>query len=1031
MVFKDRYFENPQLNHVNTMEPRCYYIPLQEVELDVEKQKESSAQCFQLNGEWDFLYFSSIYDIDHKPESIHETVHEWERIPVPSVWQNYGYDKRQYINVNYPIPFDPPFVPSENPCGVYHRTFEYRSDSDYPKSYLNFEGVDSCFYLYINGKFAGYSQVSHSNSEFDITDYLSDGINHITVFVLKWCDGTYFEDQDKFRMSGIFRDVYILKRPVNHLRDYFIHTVLVDRYDKAFVTVDLEGGGRLDVQYSLQEQSGKKILEGEAQDGKISFMILEPVLWNAENPYLYTLVMKYNGETFIETVGVRDIRIENKVLLINGVDVKLRGVNRHDSNPSTGCAVTIDQMKQDLTLMKAHNVNAIRTSHYPGRPELYYLCDKYGFYIMDEADVEIHGVDGLYSPVWEEDYNKHAFSAEISDNELYSASVTDRVKRCVIRDKNRCSVVIWSMGNESGYGCVFESALEWTKKFDSSRLTHYEGALHAPHDRKNDYSNIDLYSRMYPSIDEINEYFRKDFDKPFIMCEYSHAMGNGPGDLEAYYKVIQKYEGHCGGFVWEWCDHAVELGKTADGKVQYGYGGDSGEELHDGNFCVDGLVYPDRTPHVGLKEFKNVNRPVRVLGYDRKTGTVEFENILDFTNIKDVLDIKYEVTCGKEVIERGAIIDRELLDIHPHEKRSIPIMVHISDKSKCYIKFDYVQRVKNLTTDEGHSFGFDQISLNDAAIDENIFIREPEEKYNAGTAIEIEENSRRVVLAGENFVYAYDKRKGCFESICVEGTEILKKTMEYNIFRAPIDNDRIIKEQWYAAGYDKSVIRVYDTFVKKEDEGISIRSSAVISAPHVQKIIEFQVSWKVSLSGKINMKLEATRNVEMPYLPRFGLRLFLDERMDQVEYFGYGPYENYSDKHQSSYLGLFRTDAETMHENYIRPQENGSRCGCRYVRLFGSGVHWSIISKKDFSISVSKYTQEELCAKRHNFELKESGNTVLCLDYKQSGVGSGSCGPQLSEEHRFDERKFCFECCFMRPELTDTEEEISETKQCK
>lgn len=292
MVFKDRYFENPQLNHVNTMEPRCYYIPLQEVELDVEKQKESSAQCFQLNGEWDFLYFSSIYDIDHKPESIHETVHEWERIPVPSVWQNYGYDKRQYINVNYPIPFDPPFVPSENPCGVYHRTFEYRSDSDYPKSYLNFEGVDSCFYLYINGKFAGYSQVSHSTSEFDITDYLSDGINHITVFVLKWCDGTYFEDQDKFRMSGIFRDVYILKRPVNHLRDYFIHTVLVDRYDKAFVTVDLEGGGRLDVQYSLQEQSGKKILEGEAQDGKISFMILEPVLWNAENPYLYTLACK-------------------------------------------------------------------------------------------------------------------------------------------------------------------------------------------------------------------------------------------------------------------------------------------------------------------------------------------------------------------------------------------------------------------------------------------------------------------------------------------------------------------------------------------------------------------------------------------------------------------------------------------------------------------------------------------------------------------------------------------------------------------
>ena len=354
---------------------------------------------------------------------------------------------------------------------------------------------------------------------------------------------------------------------------------------------------------------------------------------------------------------------------------------------------------------------------------------------------------------------------------------------------------------------------------------------------------------------------------------------------------------------------------------------------------------------------------MRVLGYDRKTGTVEFENILDFTNIKDVLDIKYEVTCGKEVIERGAIIDRELLDIHPHEKRSIPIMVHISDKSKCYIKFDYVQRVKNLTTDEGHSFGFDQISLNDAAIDENIFIREPEEKYNAGTAIEIEENSRRVVLAGENFVYAYDKRKGCFESICVEGTEILKKTMEYNIFRAPIDNDRIIKEQWYAAGYDKSVIRVYDTFVKKEDEGISIRSSAVISAPHVQKIIEFQVSWKVSLSGKINMKLEATRNVEMPYLPRFGLRLFLDERMDQVEYFGYGPYENYSDKHQSSYLGLFRTDAETMHENYIRPQENGSRCGCRYVRLFGSGVHWSIISKKIF-LSVSQNIHKKSCVQK-------------------------------------------------------------------
>lgn len=600
-----RYYEDLNMLHDNTLPARSYYIPASERRNDLVEYREHSDRFQLLNGEWDFKYFESIYDVtDTFYESSYDTS-GFDKISVPGVWQMAGYDGHQYTNIRYPFPFDPPYVPQDIPCGAYVHTFSYQKEEKAPKVFLNFEGVDSCFYVWLNGVYVGYSQVPHATSEFDVTSLLQEGENTLGVLVLKWCDGSYLEDQDKFRMSGIFRDVYLLKRPEKAVRDYRM-TTKVEK-DRATVKMEFRFSQPVETEVTIEDKYGAVVARGEiSQDGTLELNVLNPVLWNTENPYLYTIILTTKDEVIVDHIGFRTIEIKDKVIYFNGEKIKFRGVNRHDSDPETGFVVGVNQIKIDLTLMKEHNFNAIRSSHYPNAPYFYQMCDRYGFMVIDEADIEAHGPFMLYRKE-DTDWNRFSrWNEKIADDPAWEQAIMDRVQLMVQRDKNRSCIVMWSMGNESAYGCNFEKALKWTKEFDPDRITQYESARYRNYDLTYNYEDLDLYSRMYPSLEEIREYLERDGSKPFLLVEYCHCMGNGPGDFEDYFQMIQSDDRMCGGFVWEWCDHGIAHGRAKNGKTIYHYGGDHGEVIHDSNFCMDGLVYPDRTPHTGLLEYKNV-----------------------------------------------------------------------------------------------------------------------------------------------------------------------------------------------------------------------------------------------------------------------------------------------------------------------------------------------------------------------------------------------------------------------------------------
>ena len=545
-----RYYENLSILHENTMPARAYYIPASKRMDDLVEHREHSDRIQFLNGIWKFKYFESIYDVTEAFYEEEFCTEDFADTKVPGIWQMDGYDNHQYTNIRYPFPFDPPFVPQDIPCGEYVYEFTYEKCKKAPKVFLNFEGVDSCFYVWLNGTYAGYSQVPHATSEFDVTEIIKEGKNKIAVLVLKWCDGSYLEDQDKFRMTGIFRDVYLLQRPEKAISDYRVSTKVKE--NKAEVSLDVKLTEKTEVRVVLEDQEGNLVCEEEiTEEGTLVLEVENPVLWNTEAPYLYTLVLETEMETIVEYVGFRTIEIIDKVIYFNGQNIKFRGVNRHDSDPVTGFVTSMEQILTDLTMMKQHNFNSIRSSHYPNAPYFYQLCDKYGFMVIDEADIEAHGPFLLYRKE-DTDYNRFKrWNEKIADDPAWEKAILDRVKLMVERDKNRPSIVIWSMGNESAYGCNFEKALRWTKAFDPGRITQYESARYRNYDVTYNYEDLDIYSRMYPAFDEIYEFLEKDAGKPFLLVEYCHSMGNGPGDFEDYFQLIQKHDILCGGFVWE------------------------------------------------------------------------------------------------------------------------------------------------------------------------------------------------------------------------------------------------------------------------------------------------------------------------------------------------------------------------------------------------------------------------------------------------------------------------------------------------
>ena len=999
-----RYYENLSVLHENTMPARAYYIPASRRMDNLVEHREESDRMQLLNGTWKFQYFNSIYDIQDSFFEKNYDTENFDEIQVPSVWQMAGYDTHQYTNIRYPFPFDPPYVPQDIPCGAYVHTFEYSRDEKAPKSFLNFEGVDSCFYVWINGSYIGYSQVSHMTSEFDVTDVLQDGTNTVAVLVMKWCDGSYLEDQDKFRMSGIFRDVYILKRPKQAISDYHIKTRIEDMLAK--VEIEMKFYSPLNVKISIEDRNGAVVALGSiAEEGTAVLEIASPELWNTENPYLYKLILETENEVIVDHIALRKIEIKDQVIYLNGQKIKFRGVNRHDSDPVTGFTINPEQITTDLTLMKQHNFNAIRSSHYPNAPFFYEMCDKYGFMVIDEADIEAHGPFMIYRKE-DTDYNRFKrWNEKIADDPVWEEAIVDRVKLMVERDKNRFCIVMWSMGNESAYGCNFEKALEWTKNFDPDRITQYESARYRNYDETYDYSNLDVYSRMYPALSEIQEYLDKDGSKPFLLVEYCHSMGNGPGDFEDYFQMIQDNDKMCGGFVWEWCDHAIAHGTAENGKTIYAYGGDHGEEIHDGNFCMDGLVYPDRTVHTGLLEYKNVYRPARVISYDKESGELVLHNYMDFDDLKDYVKISYELTQDGLVISKGILPE---FFVAPHGEGKTNLKINVPENGKCYLKLIYHLKKELPLLDEDHILGFDEIEVSKE--DTKCKLAEkwiPETVVDS--ELQVNENDTQIHIKGREFAYTIDKRTALFTEMKFAGREYLNHPMELNIWRAPTDNDMYIKSEWKKAHYDKAYTRAYTTEVVQGKHGVKITSHASVVAETVQKILDVTITWKIEAAGKIDADIAVTKDDEFPDLPRFGVRMFLDKKLSAARYFGMGPQESYCDKHQAASHGLYQANVDDLHEDYIRPQENGSHYDCEYVELNNSRYGIVVSAENAFSFNASYYTQEELEEKTHNYELTESDSVVFCVDYALNGIGSNSCGPVVLEQYRFDDVLFRFQ----------------------
>ena len=1009
------YHENPDVFHVNTLPNHCYFVPFAAGQNPFEERGRSK-RFKLLNGRWGFSYYSSLIDLPDDFAEIkfaQKVLEGGKKIPVPSNWQLHGYDRAQYTNVDYPIPYNPPFVPDENPVGVYYKTYDYKADG--LERILCFEGADSCIYLYVNGKFCGFSEVSHHTSEFNITPLLHEGQNIITVAVLKWCFGTYLEDQDKIRLSGIFRDVYVLSRPEKRITDYRVKSTA------GVLEFTVYG---CDAQIELCDPQGKLLFTGPARKGQtLKIKISSPKLWSAETPVLYKLTLQTKDEIIGEEVGFRNITVDKGVLKINGKAIKFRGSNRHDSYPDTGYVASVEQLEKDLQLMKQHNINAIRTSHYPNAPVFYKLCDRYGFYVIDEADLEMHGGVSVNNTAhW--DWSDYSGIALAASNPLFYKGILDREKICVSRDINRPCVIMWSMGNECGNGHNFTKAAQWIKSFDNTRLLHYE-SVHNQGDTTD--KPYDVVSRMYPSPEDWSKLSENKKEKrPFILCEYCHAMGNGPGDLEDYHKVFHSSPRFCGGFIWEWCDHSIVMGKAKDGTIKYGYGGDWGERHNDSNFCCDGLTYPDRRPHTGLLEAKQVYRPVRVAFHQQ---AFTFWNLLAFTDASKVFDCRYELTIDGKIVQTQKI---SLPALPPLKKTRVEIAALPDCTGRdAYIRFIFTSKTDTLWCKKGFEVCFDQVQLGAPANADNgkVILQQwqPGKRNEKG----IQENARaeiekliKSVRAAEkkndtkngnglcynvklgNTEYNFNRRTGMFDSIKIQGTELLKKPLSFNFMRAPTDNDPM-RGEWFGAHLHDFETKVYGSRIEKSADGKTVKiivDQGFVWSVH-QPFMYGTVTYTINGGLSVEFHFTATRRIFI--LPRIGLRLFLDKSFDKVEYYGYGPTESYIDKHQATYAGIFTSKISDQYEPYIRPQENSSHYGCRYVRVKGkkidlvcTGTNPKTQNQKYISFNASQYTQEELWSKRHNWELEKSEYTVLCLDYQMAGVGSNSCGPALAQKYR-------------------------------
>ena len=1012
-IFQANYHQDPSVLHVGCEAPRAYFIPYQSEKAAMAGNRNASHRFVTLCGDWDFTFYKSLRDLpDFTAEGF---VSDSQKINVPRSWQTMlgrGYDTPNYVNVAYPIPVDPPFVPDDNPCGLYSRSVKLHPAMLEDKSvYLNFEGVDSCFYLFINGQFVGYSQVSHMTSEFEVSKYLHEGENLIQVLVLKWCDGTYLEDQDKYRWSGIFREVFLLLRDPVHIVDIHARPAVNETYTRGFCPTEITLNGEGLVEYKLLRPNGMRIESGSLfikGKGTIDFLVDDPELWCDEEPNLYTLLITCGGETVPVKVGFRTVEIKDGVLYFNGEKIKLKGVNRHDSHPILGSATPVDHMVRDLMIMKRHNINCVRTSHYPNDPRFTALCDEYGFYVIDETDIETHGMAMVGN--WD----------EFTDSDEWTAAYLDRVERMFERDKNHPCVLMWSLGNESGVGKNQRRMSEYLHARDPKCLVHCEDASRRSAGRlwgdmkdKTDeeigtaleYDFIDVESRMYPSPDEIRStYFdRRVYTKPLFLCEYSHAMGNGPGCLKEYWDMIYAEDRFMGGCVWEFIDHSAAIGEDRIGDPHFTYGGDFGDHPHDGNFCVDGLVYPDRRSHTGLMEYKQVIKPFSVESFDPNTGKIVIKNRRYFTDLSD-LDFVWTVERNGETVASG----RALLPVEPQETAELVIPAEAWDTDgDRYVTITAYQNTATPWGEVGFEVGFHQMAI-PAERPAPTPMAETMSPY---ATITYTATADTITVETAATTYTVDRYHGLITSMVDNGHELLASAVRPTVWRAPTDNDRNIRHQWQGRGYYGASVKCYECAVTASDAAsVTVTAKLSMSSTVQRPFLWLDAAYTFHAEGGVTLSYRAKVADNAPFLPRFGVEFLMPEENESLRYYGRGPVESYRDKRHASRQGLFETTVTDHFEHYVRPQENCAHADTRWMlvsSVAGQGL-LAVTTGKDFSFNCAHFTPKQLTETAHDYELVPMKETCVNLDMIQSGIGSNSCGPGLYPHWQLSEKEFDF-----------------------
>jgi beta-galactosidase/beta-glucuronidase len=1027
-------WENPQVVAINKLSGHAATIPYPDLPTALRGEQGASPYYQSLNGRWKFIYATNPEAAPVDMDTGQVGANDWAEIEVPGNWNMQGYDRSIYTNVQMPFSADPPRVPLEdNPSGIYQRRFTIPTDWVKRQVFVCFDGVESAFFLWVNGQPVGYSQGSRLPAEFDLTEYIHPGENSLTALVIRWSDGSYLEDQDHWWMAGIYRDVYLYATPKVHIFDFFAQPKFEPDSDDALLAVRAKinnhsqasaDGCRVEIQlYDADDQAlfdsppAGWLLETDVQINMVDLSqpVCDPRRWSAEDPYLYTLVLTLKDpqgrllEMVSSKIGFRQVEIVGKELLINGQPVLIKGVNRHDHDHQTGKAVSAEAMLADIKLMKQFNINAVRTSHYPNDARWYDLCDRYGMYVIDEANIECHAL-----------YNK------LPHDPTWLGAFMERGMRMVERDKNHPCVIMWSLGNESGYGPNHDALAGWMRSLDPTRPIHYEGAISeniAP-DWFGGRLATDLVCPMYSSIDQIVAYAQNPrADRPLIMCEYAHAMGNSLGNYKEYWQAIENNPGLQGGFIWDWIDQGI-IKHDENGEPYWGYGGDFGDDINDRNFCINGLIWPDRTPKPALYEHKKICQPLAIKVVDLAQGRLEIVNKRNFTDLSD-LELHWELLAEGTLLQKGLLPP---MAIPPGESRTITLDLNPGTLPPC--AFSYLTVRFNLAQDtpwaaKGHEVAWEQFELPFSVP----LPRLPQ--IDSLPALAIEETQTGVSInAGESQII-FDKQSGGITSLRFMGTELLAAGPKLNIWRAPTDNDGIkfmpdkgsgYLKEWLVAGFDRLEGVVEEFSVNRlSPQVIRVLIQSLFQPQKGRARFKHQHSYSIYASGDIILENWVECGKNLPPLPRIGLILTMPPGFENFSWFGRGPHENYIDRNAGAPLGLYHSPVDDQYVPYILPQENGNKTAVHWLTLTNdAGVGLLATGMPLMEASASHYSAADLYQATHTCYLVRRAETILNLDHKQSGLGGASCGPGTLPQYLIQPGAFQFSFR-LRPFNADTD----------